>query len=113
MNSFLFDTEYLATGQSLPFTGNWVNTVLSRNSLIVAYVSGTTATVNLQAPSLLGSYGSIFAAGGTAEAYTFSSTAGVTGYMTPAYSDSPISSIRIVATGAGAGRIWAYVNYQN
>jgi len=113
MNAFLFKTEYLATGQSLPFTGKWVNTALSRNSLVVAYISGATATVSLQAQSLLDGFGPIFGPSGAAESYTFSTTAGVSGYMTPAFLDSPIPSIRLVATGSSNGKVWAYINYQN
>ncbi|MEY4342562.1 MAG: hypothetical protein RL736_355 [Pseudomonadota bacterium] len=113
MNSFLIKTEYLATGQSLPFTGSWVNTALSRNALIVAYVSGNTATINLQGKSLLSPYDASFAQGGVNDNYTFYTTTGVTGYMSPAFLDSPITSIRLATPTTGAGKIWAYINYQN
>jgi len=113
MNSFLLDTEYLATGQSLPFTGDWVNTALSRNALIVAYVSGNTATINLQGRSLLNPYDPLFAQGGAADNYTFYTTTGVTGYMSPAFLDSPIPAVRIATPTTGAGKIWAYITYQN
>ena len=113
MNSFLIKTDYLATGQSLPFTGSWVNTALSRNALIVAYVSGNSATINLQGQSLLNSYDPQFALGGINDNYTFYTATGVTGYMSPAFLDSPIPSIRLVTPTAGAGKIWAYITYQN
>jgi len=113
MNSFFIDTEYLATGQSLPFTGNWVNTTLSRNALIVAYVSGNTATINLQGKSLLTPYDASFAQGGINDNYTFYTATGVTGYMSPAFLDSPIPSLRISTPTTGAGKIWAYITFQN
>jgi len=106
MNSFLINTQYLATGQSLPFTGDWVNTALSRNALIVAYVSGATADLNVQGQSLLTSYG-------LPNNYTFYTSTGVTGYMSPAFLDSPITSIRLATPTTGAGKVWAYITYQN
>lgn len=105
MNSFLIDTEYLATGNSLPFTGNWVNTALSKNALIVAYVSGSTATLNLEGKSLINE-------SSLPNAYTFYTATGVTGYMSPAFLDSPISSIRI-SSPTNSGKVWAYITYQN
>jgi hypothetical protein len=113
MNSFLIKTDYLATGQSLPFTGSWVSSALSRNALIVAYVSGNSATINLQGQSLLGGYDSQFAQGGINDNYTFYTATGVTGYMSPAFLDSPIPSIRISTPTTGAGKVWAYITYQN
>jgi hypothetical protein len=113
MNSFLLDTEFLATGNSLPFTGQWINTSLSRNALIVAYVSGNVATINLQGQSLLSSYDSLFNQGGAAESYTFYTSTGVTGYMSPAFLDSPIAAIRLAVPTTGAGKVWAYITYQN
>jgi len=113
MNSFLIKTDYLATGQSLPFTGDWVNTALSRNALIVAYVSGNTATINLQGESLLSRYDSQFIRGGINDNYIFYTATGVTGYMSPAFLDSPIPSVRLATPTTGAGKIWAYITYQN
>jgi hypothetical protein len=39
MNPSLIKTEYLATGQAAPFTGQWVNTALCKNGFIVTYVN--------------------------------------------------------------------------
>lgn len=106
MNSFLIDTEYLATGNSLPFTGEWVSTALSRNALIVAYVSGAVATINLDGRSLINE-------NTLPNAYTFYTTTGVNGYMSPAFLDSPIPSIRLSSPSTGVSRVWAYITYQN
>lgn len=105
MNAFLVNTKYLATGDSLPFTGSWINTALSRNALVVAYVSGATATLNLDGQSLIN-------VNGVPNSYTFYSTSGINGYMTPAFIDSPIPSLRI-SSPTTSGRLWAYITYQN
>lgn len=106
MNSFLIKTQYLATGNSLPFTGDWVNTALSRNGLIVAYVSGASANLNLDGKSLIDD-------SGIPNSYTFYTATGITGYMSPAFLDSPISSIRLSSSSTGNSKIWAYITYQN
>lgn len=105
MNSFLINTKYLATGNSLPFTGEWVNTALSRNALVVAYVSGNSATLNLEAQSLIN-------VSGIPNSYSFYSATGVTGYMSPAFIDSPIPFLRMSSTTSN-GKVWAYITYQN
>lgn len=38
MNPSIIKTEYLATGQTTPFTGQWVNTSLCKNGFVVTYV---------------------------------------------------------------------------
>jgi hypothetical protein len=106
MNSFLIKTEYLATGNLLPFTGEWTNTALSKNALIVAYVSGSAATINLDGQSLINDVN-------VPSAYTFYTTTGVTNYMSPAFLDSPIPSIRLSSPSTGNSRVWAYITYQN
>lgn len=106
MNSFLIKTEYLATGNSLPFTGEWKNTALSKNALIVTYVSGAAAIINLDGKSLIDDIG-------IPSAYTFYTTTGVTGYMSPAFLDSPIPSIRLSSPSTGNSKVWAYITYQN
>ena len=113
MNSFLIKTDLLATGQSIPFTGIWTNTALGRNALIVAYVSGVPTTINLQGKSLIDGNEPIFADGGSADNYVFYSASGVSGYMSPAFLDSPIPQIRMAVSATGASRVWAYVTYQN
>jgi hypothetical protein len=110
MNSFLHKNEFLATGQTMPFTGEWVNTNLCRNGFIVTYVSGN-ADINLQAKTELQG-DPIFAKGGSAEAVTFYTETGLAnGYSNPVFFDSPISEIRI--TAEGSGRVWSYISYQN
>lgn len=106
MNSFLVKTETLANGNSLPFTGEWVSTALSRNALIVTYVSGANATINLEGRSLINE-------SSIPNSYTFYTTTGVTGYMSPAFLDSPIPALRINSPTTGVGRVWAYITYQN
>jgi len=33
--------------------------------------------------------------------------------MSPAFLDSPIPSVRLATPTTGAGKIWAYITYQN
>lgn len=110
MNSFLHKNEFLALGQEMPFTGEWVNTTLCRNGFIVIYSSGN-SNINLQAKTELKGE-SIFEDGGYAEAVTFYTETGLSdGYSNPVFFDSPISNIRI--TAVGSGKVWSYISYQN
>jgi hypothetical protein len=105
MNSFLVKTENLATGNSLPFTGQWVSTVLGRNALIVSYVSGANATLNLEAQSLIN-------VSGIPNSYSIFLQTGVSGYLS-AFLDSPVPFVRMSSQTTGAGKIWSYITYQN
>lgn len=112
MNPSLIKTEFLATGQAAPFTGEWINTALCKNGFIVIYSSGSSVNVALQAKTEL-KQGAIFSPGGAAEAVTFYTATGVgAGYGDPIFFDSPIANIRLAAT-AGNAPVFAYITYQN
>jgi hypothetical protein len=112
MNPSLIKTEYLATGQAAPFTGQWVNTALCKNGFIVVYASGSSVDINLQAKTEL-NQNDMFLAGGSAEALSFYSATGIgAGYGDPIFFDSPIANIRLAATN-GSAPIFAYITYQN
>ena len=107
MNSFLVETNTLASGQNLPFTGEWVNTALCKNGLIVTYVSGSNINTFLQGKSLMTNLPNT-----ASNAYTFYSQTGLNnGYSDPIFFDSPITEIRVV--GSGIGKVWSYITYQN
>lgn len=112
MNSLLIKTEYLATGQTAPFTGNWVNTALCKNGFIVVYASGSKVDVVLQAKTELNQQ-PIFLEDGAANAVTFYTATGVgAGYGDPIFFDSPIANIRLAATNGNAP-VFAYITYEN
>jgi hypothetical protein len=112
MNPSLIKTEFLATGQTAPFTGQWVNTALCKNGFIVIYASGSSVDINLQAKTEL-NQSSIFLTNGAAEAVSFYTASGVgPGYGDPIFFDSPIANIRLAAT-TGSAPVFAYITYQN
>jgi hypothetical protein len=112
MNASLIKTEYLATGQTAPFTGNWVNTALCKNGFIVVYASGSSVNINLQAKTELNQV-PIFLDGGSANAVSFYTATGVgPGYGDPIFFDSPIANIRLAANN-GSAPVFAYITYQN
>jgi hypothetical protein len=111
MNPSLIKTEYLATGQSAPFTGEWVNTSLCKNGFIVIYASGSSVDIDLQAKTEL-NQNPMFLDGGLAEAVSFYAATGVgAGYGDPIFFDSPIANIRLVA--GGTAPVFAYITYHN
>jgi hypothetical protein len=112
MSSSLIKTEYLATGQTAPFTGQWVNTSLCKNGFIVVYASGSSVDIDLQAKSEL-NQNPIFLDGGVADAVSFYRETGIgPGYGTPFFFDSPISNLRLVVKN-GDAPVFAYITYQN
>ena len=112
MNPSLIKTEYLATGQSAPFTGNWVNTALCKEGIIVIYASGSSVNINLQGKTEL-NQAPIFLDGGLANAVSFYTATGVgAGYGDTIFLDSPIANIRLAATN-GSAPVFAYITYQN
>jgi hypothetical protein len=112
MNTSLIKTEYLATGQSAPFTGEWINTALCKNGFIVVYASGSAVDINLQAKTEL-NQNPIFLENGSANAVTFYTATGLgAGYGDPIFFDSPIANIRLTATN-GTAPVFAYITYQN
>lgn len=111
MNSFLHHTKYLATGQSAPFTGEWVNVSLSRNAFVVIYSSGDAVDAVLQAKTELNQE-PIFLENGEAEAVNFYTITNVSGYADPVFIDSPISNIRLTVL-SGSAPVFGYITYQN
>ena len=112
MNSSLIKTEYLATGQAAPFTGNWVNTALCKEGIIVVYSSGSRVNMDLQGKTEL-NQAPIFLDGGSANAVSFYTATGVgAGYGAPIFLDSPIANLRLAVT-AGTAPVFAYITYQN
>jgi hypothetical protein len=112
MNPSLIKTEYLATGQIAPFTGEWINTSLCKNGFIVIYASGSSVNINLQAKTEL-NQNPIFLESGSANSVSFYTATGVgPGYGDPIFFDSPIANIRLAATNGNA-RVFAYITYQN
>jgi hypothetical protein len=112
MNPSLIKTEYLATGQTAPFTGQWVNTALCKNGFIVVYASGSKVNIDLQAETEL-NQNPMFLPGGSANAVSFYTATGVgAGYGDPIFFDSPIANIRLVTT-SGNAPVFAYITYQN
>ena len=112
MSASLIKTEYLATGQNTPFTGQWVNTAFCKNGFIVVYASGSSVSIDLQAKTEL-NQNPMFLAGGSAEALSFYTKTGVgAGYSDPIFFDSPITEIRLAATD-GTAPVFAYITYQN
>lgn len=118
MNSQWNSAMILATGQSVPFTGTWLNITNSRNTLIIAFASGsatTGTTINVQtsAAYYLGAYDPSFQIGSGNEGVTLYSFTGMTpGYQSPALITAPVTSVRLVATG-GSGTIFSYALLQN
>ena len=116
MNSEFTSTVILATGQSIPFSGNWVSIAQARNTLFIAYASGvgvTGSTINVQTQTSLQGYDPTFNAGGINEGINLYSFTGVTvGYQSPALMTSPVGNVRITTTG-GSGQIFAYAIVQN
>jgi hypothetical protein len=115
MNASYIGSVVLATGQSVPFTGSWVDVSEARNAMLVVFGSGVTSNiaVTLQADNVLKSYNPIFDTDGASEGVPFYTFSQVTnGYSSPAFLDSPIAKIRAVAT-SGTGQVFAFANIQN
>jgi hypothetical protein len=114
MNNSYFSSVSLATGQSVPFTGNWVNVLDARNALIFLYGSGVSSNITANLQTITRLFGDpVFDQGGAAEGINLQTFYPViNGYYTPAFLDSPVSHIRLVATG-GAGQVFAFANIQN
>jgi hypothetical protein len=114
MNASFIGSQFLATGQSAPFTGSWVNIADARNAMIVVLGSGITNSfpVTLQTKTALNSAPE-FADGGVYSAvnfYTFNAVSN--GYSDPTFLDTPMSQIRLVVP-TGNGKVHSYITYQN
>jgi hypothetical protein len=115
MNTSFIGSKLLASGQSAPFTGDWVSVAEAKNALFVVYGSGVSSTVSatIQAKTFLAGDVAFTDAGGYAGVplYTFNSIGN--GYAAPAFLDSPVPQVRIVVTGNGSAKVWAYASIQN
>ena len=114
MNASYIGSKLLATGQSAPFTGNWVGIAEARNALFVVYGSGISGapSATIQAKTAF-TNDPVFSASGSQQGvplYTFSNV--TNGYSTPAFLDSPVTHVRI-AVPSGSGRLWCYAAVQN
>jgi len=104
MDSLLFKSSLLLTGQSAPFTGNWANLASSREHLFTVYGSGA-GNITLE-------YKNPFGFEGDRLGVSFYSFTGVTtGYMAPAFSTSPMNEVRAISSGAG--NFWVSATAQN
>lgn len=115
MNNTFIGSKILATGQSAPFTGSWVNVTDARNALFVVFGSGVVSTVpvKIQAKTELLGLDPAFNPSGSQEGvdfYTFNAVGN--GYASPAFLDSPVSQVRLVAP-SGTAQIFGYVSWQN
>lgn len=112
-SSSFIGTVSLATGQSAPFTGEWVNIAIARNAMFVLFGNkANSIPVGLQTKTALSGL-SAFSTGGEHEAvdlYGFPDVG--SGYAPAAFMDSPISHVRLYTTGSG-NNIWAYASLQN
>jgi hypothetical protein len=99
--SDFFSTKMLLTGQSAPYTGEWVGMGRSRDNLFTAY--GTSSgSIALQ-------YFSPFFINDGVPFYTIQISG--SGYATPAYSTSPMEQVRAICSGTGT--YWVAVAEQN
>jgi len=114
MNSSFIGSRLLATGQSAPFTGDWVGIAEAKNALFVVYGSGVSGSISatVEAQTFLGGNAAFTDAGGYAGVplYTFNSVSN--GYAAPAFLDSPVTHVRLTVP-TGAGKVWSYVSIQN
>jgi hypothetical protein len=117
MNASFIGSQFLATGQNVPFTGSWVNISDARNAMIVVLGSGITSSfaATLQSKTVLNNVSPAveFADSGIYSAvnfYTFNAVNN--GYSDPTFLDTPMSQIRIVVP-TGSGKVYSYVTYQN
>lgn len=111
--SSFIGTVSLATGQSTPFTGEWVNIAVARNTMLVVFGNKTNSVpVGLQCKTALSGLQD-FSTGGIYEGvnlYEFSDVK--SGYAPAAFMDSPMSQVRLFSTGSG-NNIWGYASLQN
>ena len=114
MNTSFIGSRLLASGQSAPFTGDWVSVAEARNALFVVYGSGVQGNVSatIQSQTYLGGNAAFTDAGGYGGVplYTFNSVPN--GYAAPAFLDSPVPYVRLVVP-SGTAQVWAYVSIQN
>jgi hypothetical protein len=112
MNASFIGSKLLASGQSAPFTGDWISIAEARNTLFAVYGSGASSlSATIQTKTFL--FGDpAFQDGGSQQGvplYIFSSIPN--GYAAPAVINAPVSHVRIVASGTG--QVWSYVSIKN
>lgn len=91
MDSLFFANTLLLTGQSAPFTGEWINMAKTRETLYSAYSLGTGAvSLEYQSPFF------------PTDGIQFYSLPISGGYSTPAFSTSPMAKVRAISSGNGA-----------
>jgi hypothetical protein len=114
MNSSFIASRLLATGQSAPFTGDWVSIAESRNALFVVYGSGISGSISatVEGQTFLGGDTAFTDAGGYGGVPLYKFTSVTNGYAIPAFLDAPVSHVRLVVP-SGAGRVWSYAAMQN
>jgi len=114
MNTSFIGSRLLASGQSAPFTGDWVSIAESKEALFVVYGSGVSSGVSptIQIKTYLAGDPAFTDAGGYAGVpiYTFNSIGN--GYAAPSFLQAPAPHVRIVVP-SGSGQIWAYAAIQN
>ena len=106
----LFKTILLLTGQSAPATGSWTNLGLSHEVLYTVYSSGN-GTVSLEYQNPFGFTGTNQSNAFYAGVSFYQATGLLTGYSQPAYSNSPMSLVRAIASGNG--QYWVSATSQN
>jgi hypothetical protein len=101
MDHFYINTKYLLTGQSAPFTGEFVNVAKARNACFTVFSSGN-GSVSLE-------YKSPFFQNQGVSFYSFAGLS--TGHATPVYLTTPIEEVRAIANGTG--NFWVAATIQN
>lgn len=101
MNHYLIQNKFLLTGQNAPFTGQFVSIAKSREACFHVYSSGE-GSIFLQ-------YKSPFFENQGVDFYSFTNLK--TGHSSPAKLDTPLESVRAVASGNG--RFWVAATLQN
>jgi hypothetical protein len=114
MNTSYIGSQLLASGQSAPFTGDWVNVAQARNSLFVVYGSGVSGSLSatVQAQTYLAGDAAFTDDGGYAGVPLYTFTGVKNGYAPTAYINTPVAYVRLVVP-TGNGQIWSYAAIQN
>jgi hypothetical protein len=115
MNASFIGSKLLATGQSAPFTGDWISIAEARNALFVVYGSGVSGglTATVQSKTFLSDDPAFTDDGGYAGVPLYSFNSVSNGYASPVFLDSPVPYVRLVVTGNGNGQVWSYASIQN
>jgi hypothetical protein len=104
MNNFYFKPKILLSGQEAPFTGDYINITLARNSCFTVFSSGENVSGNVTLQ-----YKSPFFENEGVSFYTFTGLS--SGYADPIFLTTPMSEVRAIADGTG--NYWVGINIQN